>query len=295
MFQLRVYGESATMSALADGLESLAGVRHVSLADSRRGTGVIVAADVRADSADAVLATIDRLGVPADDVVFSRLDTLGSGSDTADLVALVWADMLGQARVRARASGRYLVLMAAAGVVAAFAVINESPVLIVGAMAISPDLLPITAACTGIVLQRGGLVVRGLGALAVGLATAGLVSALVTVLLRAFDWLPQGFSLGEIPAAQTHIGASTILVALAAGVAGILAVETRASAAVGVAISVTTIPAIAYLGVALGMGEGGKSLSALWVLLANVAMMLIGGSGALALQRSFASRSQPSS
>jgi Domain of unknown function (DUF389) len=42
------------------------------------------------------------------------------------------------------------------------------------------------------------------------------------------------------------------LIALAAGVAAILFFETRASAAVGVAISVTTIPASAYLGVAIG-------------------------------------------
>jgi uncharacterized membrane protein len=108
-------------------------------------------------------------------------------------------------------SARYFVLMAAAGVVAAFAVINVSPVLIVGAMAISPDLLPITAACTGFVLRRRRLAVRGLAALAAGLAVTGLVSALVTGLLRVFDWLPNGFSLSQVPAGQTHVGASTIL------------------------------------------------------------------------------------
>jgi len=293
VFQLRVYGTPATMSAVADALDGLVGVRHVSLVESRRGSGVIVAADVRANAADGVLSVVDRLGVPADDVVFSRLDTIGFGPENTELVALVWADMLAQARVRARTSARYFVLMAAAGVVAAFAVINESPVLIVGAMAISPDLLPITAACTGLVLLRRSLALRGLGALAAGLAATGLVSALVTGLLRIFDWLPSGFSLSEVPAGQTHIGASTVLVAFAAGVAGMLAVETRASAAVGVAISVTTVPAVSYLGVGLAVGEFGKSLSALWVLLANVAMMLAGGSIALALQRAF-TRSQPS-
>ena len=39
-----------------------------------------------------------------------------------------------------------------------------------------------------------------------------------------------------------------------------LALETRASAAVGVAVSVTTIPAAAYLGVAAGLGEAGSAL-----------------------------------
>jgi hypothetical protein len=84
------------------------------------------------------------------------------------------------------------------------------------------------------------------------------------------------------------VNTTTILVAFAAGVAGMLAVETRASSAVGVGISVTTIPAAAYLGIALGIGEVSKSLSALGVLGANIAMMLLGGSLALAVQRAFA-------
>ena len=201
---------------------------------------------------------------------------------------MVWADVLGQARVRARATARYLVLMAAAGVIAGLAVLNDSPTLIVGAMAISPDLYPVTAACTGIVFRRRRLLVRGLAALIVGLAVTGAVATAVGWSFDTLGLLPHGFALGEFSAAQTHVNASTILVALTAGVAGMLAVETRASAAVGVAISVTTIPAAAYLGVALGIGEFDRSLSALAVLGANIAMMLVGGSIALAVQRGMA-------
>jgi hypothetical protein len=107
----------------------------------------------------------------------------------------------------------------------------------------------------------------------------------VTLLLRGLDLLPAGFSVTEIPAAQTRVNATTILVALAAGVAGMLAVETRASAAVGVAISVTTIPAAAYLGVAVGTSALDKSWSALGVLGVNITMMLLGGSVTLTIQR----------
>jgi Domain of unknown function (DUF389) len=80
------------------------------------------------------------------------------------------------------------------------------------------------------------------------------------------------------------------VVALAAGVAGMLALETRASAGVGVAVSVTTIPAAAYLGVAVGLGRTGNALGALGVLGANVAMMVIAASGTLVLQRVLARR-----
>ena len=257
----------------------------MSLVETRAGRAVLVTADVRSDAADEALTALEALGVPADDIALVRLDTIAAEAGTGEASSLIWADVLGQARTQARAPARYLVLMAAAGVIAASAVVNDSPVLIVGAMAISPDLLPITAACTGFVFRRRRLVERGLAALVVGLATAGLLAAAVGLFLDTFGLLPNGFNLDEFSAAQTHVNATTILVALAAGVAGMLAVETRASSAVGVAISVTTIPAAAYLGVALGIGEFRTSLSSCAVLAANVAMMLMGGSLALAIQR----------
>lgn len=85
----------------------------------------------------------------------------------------------------------------------------------------------------------------------------------------------------------------TIAVALAAGVAGVLAFETRASSGVGVAISVTTIPAAAYLGVAAGLGEATKALGALAVLATNVAMIIAGAATTLSLQRLLATAAAP--
>jgi uncharacterized hydrophobic protein (TIGR00271 family) len=293
VFELRAYGNSAAIAAVSERLAGVTGVRHLSVHDAGDGAVASVRADIVTEAADATLAILEQQGLSSDDIVLTRLDTVSSSPQGVESFALVWADVLGQARLRAGAPGRYLALMLAAGVVAAFAIVNESAVLLVGAMAISPDLLPITAACTGLVLRRPRLVSRGLGSLFVGLAVAGMIAGVVAALLDAFGIMPSGFSLGEIPAAQTHVGASTILVALAAGAAGVLAVETRASAAVGVAISVTTIPAVAYLGVGLGIGEFDKSLSALWVLLANVAMMLVGGTSTLAGQRLIAMRVPP--
>ena len=74
-------------------------------------------------------------------------------------------------------------------------------------------------------------------------------------------------------------------VALPAAISGMLAFETRAAAAVGVAISVTTIPAAAYLGVAAGLGETDKAGGALAVLAVNIGLLLVGGTATLAIQR----------
>jgi uncharacterized hydrophobic protein (TIGR00271 family) len=290
LLQLRVYGDASAMAAVEQRLRTLPGARHVSLVESdAQGATAAVSADLQPDSADRALATLEDLGVTTDDIALVRLDTIVPATGGGDVTGLVWADVLGQARVRARAPARYLVLMATAGVIGGLGVLNDSATLIVGAMAISPDLLPVTAACTGIVFRRRRLVVRGLGALVVGLAATAALATVVAAFLDGLGLLPSGFELSEFSVAQTHVNATTILVALAAGSAGMLAVETRASAAVGVAISVTTIPAAAYLGVALGIGEFEKSLSGFAVLGANIAMMLLGGSIALAVQRATAS------
>ena len=171
--------------------------------------------------------------------------------------------------------GRFLILMAVAGVIAAYGVFYSNSILVVGAMAVSPDFLPLAATCIGLVARRRRLVGRAFWTLTAGLGTAGVVATLLTVALDALGLLPSGFAVGENGlAGLTTVNSSTVVVALVAGIAGILAIETRASAGVGVAISVTTIPASAYLGVAAGVGELDKASGALLVLGINVAMLL---------------------
>ena len=111
----------------------------------------------------------------------------------------------------------------------------------------------------------------------------------MTFMLNQLDLLPSGFVVGQgsFLAGLSTVKISTPIVAFAAGVARMLALETRASSAVGVAISVTTIPASAYLGVAADVGEASKAGGALLVL-ANVTILLIGGCLTLVTQRSLA-------
>ena len=207
------------MAAVASGSIALAGTRHVSLVEARADGPALVTADVRADAADPALAALEALGVTPGDIALVRLDTIPLDAGGGEATALIWADVLGQARMQARAPARYLVLMAAAGVIAAFGVINDSATLIVGAMAISPDLLPVTAACTGLVLRRPRLVRRGL-AHPDGRARRGRAARLPSSasFLDQLDLLPR-IQPQRFSAAQTHVNSTTILVALAAGVA----------------------------------------------------------------------------
>lgn len=268
-------------------LEALAGSRHVLRSGDAASDRTVVTADLGPDTADVALRRMRALGIPGEDVVLLRLDAVGPATSSRPLAQVVWADLLSQAGANARPLARYLILMGCAGIIAAFGAIYDNGILVVGAMAISPDLLPITAIGTAVVLHRWALAGRALVTLAAGLGLACVVAALLTFALDVLDLMPGGFVLGDNALLEnlSTVNGSTVLVALAAGVAGMLALETRASAAVGVAISVTTIPASAYLGVAAGIGEADKAAGALVVLGINVAMLVAGGAGVLRLQR----------
>ena len=286
MLFLRVYATSAALGEVAQGLEEHGSARHVILAEGVRPGHALLTAEVHPESADPVLEFLVGRGIAAEDIALARLDEIAPVGSAHPATSLIWADVLGQARRNARPVALYLAFTIAAGVIAGFGVIEVNSILIVGAMAISPDMLPLSAACAGLVSRRGRLVRRALVTLGVGLGMSCLAATLVTVFLDLTRLLPSDFKLGDSAlSGLTTVSSSTIGVALAAGVAGILALETRASSAVGVAISVTTIPAAAYLGVAVGVGEESKAWGALAVLGLNVATLLVAGTLTLIVQR----------
>ncbi len=286
MLHLRVYGPSDPLTEIGEGLEGHGTARNVAFARGVRAGHVLLTADVHPGSADAVLDFLVRSGVTEEDIALARFDEITPVAADHRATSLIWADVLGQARANARPVARYLAFMVAAGVIAAFGVIEANEILIVGAMAVSPDFLPITAVCVGLVSRRGRLVRRALVTLAVGLGATCLTAGVLALIIDLLDLLPSGFDVGESAlSGLTTVNDSTIGVAFAAGVAGMLALETRASSAVGVAISITTIPAAAYLGVAAAVGEAEKARGALAVLGVNVGVLLVAGTLTLIVQR----------
>jgi uncharacterized hydrophobic protein (TIGR00271 family) len=293
MLFLRVYGPSSELGHVGEGLEDGGAARHVTVVQGVRPGHSLLTAEVGPASADAVLEFLVGSGVAREDITLARLDEIGPIAPGRTSASLIWADMLGQASLNARPVARYLVFMMVAGVIAAFGVIEVNNILIVGAMAISPDVLPIAAVCVATVSRHGRLAWRAFVTLWVGLGATCFAAFALTVFLDLLDLLPDNFVVGEAAlSGLTTVNDATIGVALAAGIAGMLALETRASSAVGVAISITTIPAAAYFGVAAAQGEQDKAAGALAVLGANVALLLVGGTATLVVQRWLAKRSR---
>ena len=112
---------------------------------------------------------------------------------------------------------------------------------------------------------------RGAATLLLGLGLATLAAFGVVEFLDFLGILPSVDVASGFMASFASVGVGTVGVALAAGVAGVLAFESRAGAAVGVAISVTTIPAAAMAGVAAGLADWPQALGGLVLLGVNLA------------------------
>jgi uncharacterized hydrophobic protein (TIGR00271 family) len=290
VLRLRLAVEEHRADTVTEALEGTGGVyRIVALSPERAESGVVLAADVMPSVADQVVQLIREWEVEDADYLLTRQDVVAPNPPHGRLAGggeFAWIEVMGEARTHSRPLGRYLALMAVAAVLAAIGVITDNPILIVGAMAVSPDLLPVCAACVGIVARRRPLVRRALVTLLLGIALTWAVAAGVAWGLQATGILTGDFQVHDSALhGLANIDYSTVLVALAAGVAAMLSFETRAASAVGVAISVTTIPASALFGVSLGLGEVSVSWGASGVLAVNVALLLLSGTLTLAVQR----------
>jgi uncharacterized hydrophobic protein (TIGR00271 family) len=293
VLSVEIYAPSDKLGTVRSLLATRDGVDHIVVGGtSVDGDRVLVTAELTPRIVDALLPELVACGVPGDEIAVVHRDSQRPmGSPTADPPAwaegaLAWSELAMASRQYARAVPLYLIFMACAGVIAALGVLTRNGILIVGAMALSPDLLPLCATCVGIVGKRPRLAGRAFTALVVGLAVAGVAAFVVTALLRVGGYPPANGSLGDggLGVLPT-VNVATLVVAAVAGVAGLLAFETRSSVVVGVAISITTIPAAAFIGAALAVGDAAGVRGAMAVLAANVGPILLTGTATLALQR----------
>ncbi len=293
MLRLRVGADAETKDKVVGHLGEIDGVHRVTAMPEACDGEWVVAADLSPSAADSVLEVFHELHISHEDFVMLRQDLIapgmGPGSSTSGEGDFAWVEIVGEARANARPIARYVMLMMVAGVVAGLGVITDNSILIIGAMAVSPDLLPLCATSVGLVSRRFRLAGRSFVTLLIGMGLVMLVAMVMSFLLELLGILDPGNTdyLGSLNG-LARADYVTVLVAASAGVAAILSFETRAANAVGVAISVTTVPASAFFGVALAFGEPDRAWGALEVLAINLSLLVLAGSLTLVLQRRFA-------
>ena len=249
----------------------------------RQPLGDLVQLDVHRDGINGVLDELERLGVAEDGSisVFHPALTLSGHADaghTGDAETVVWDEVSARLHQAVRPTAIYLAFFAVAAVIASAGVLYDSPILIVGAMVVGPEYAPLAAMAYGLFDRDRGLLLKGFGSLLAGTILAIATSFVIGVLTRAFDEVPVAYATGNRPLTDfiTNPDTFTVLIAAVAAVAGTLAlVRDQAGTLVGVLISVTTIPAIAEVGVGLAFGNYDDVRGALIQLTINVTCIVV--------------------
>jgi len=302
---LRLICPPALTPAALDVLRAAPGATHVVLLP---GAAVEPAGDVLlADLArEAVSDVVEALRAVGDDgaclITLESVDTsLSQYADAAEQAApgrgvdaVVWDEVEARSGEESELSGAFLTLLVVATLLAAVGVLLDSAVLIVGAMVVGPEFGPVAGIAVALADRRPALARRSLRALAVGFPLAVLAAVLLTLLVQAGPGLPPAYAGEQRPltAFISRPDGYALLVALLAGVAGVVSLTSaKSSALVGVAVSVTTVPAAADVGVAAAAGRWAECAGAAAQLAVNLVALVVAGTATLGLRRALAARS----
>ena len=191
----------------------------------------------------------------------------------------------------------FYILLAIAGLIGAVGILTNSQILIVGAMVVGPEYNAIMGVALGIDKRARRPVIRGLLALLAGFSAAMIVTLLFALAIRWSGHTPKLYSLGVRPVSSLIDSPNlfSIVVAVLAGIVGVVSLtEARASALIGVFISVTTIPAAADIGLSIGYRSWSEARGSAFQLLLNVVVLIAVGALVLRVQRIiWAARERP--
>jgi len=264
---------------------------------TRRPGGDAVQFDVRPGSANSVFRHLKTLqDGHTNPVAVEYVDaTLGEQPAPASKHFVVQRDLapvwdLVEARIRSDAvyAPSFYVLLAIAGLIGAVGILTNSQILIVGAMVVGPEYNAIMGVALGIDKRTRRPVLRGLLALPVGFAGAMVVTLFFGLVIRWSGHTPGLYEAGVRPVSDliNNPNVFSVVVAVLTGKVGVVSLtEARASALIGVFISVTTIPAAADVGLSLAYSSWGEARGSAFQLLLNVVLLIVVGAAALRVQR----------
>ncbi|WP_182526812.1 DUF389 domain-containing protein [Nocardioides dongkuii] len=214
--------------------------------------------------------------------------TPGSSAD-----AVVWADVTQRAYEESELNWTYLSFMTLATLLASVAIVVDSQVLVIGAMVLGPEFVPIAALGLASVRRRGTLFARAARTLLVGFGVGIAVTTLAALAARASGWVVTSDVTGERPGTGFIYAPDkwSFIVALIAAAAGVLSLTSaKVGGLSGVFISVTTVPAAGNIALGIAFGAADEVWGSVLQLALNVSGMVLAGWGTLALQQRVWSR-----
>lgn len=258
--------------------------------------GHLVLADVAREGANPVVADLRELDLHHDGMIMltEPAAILSGDADRVEEAApgdpddtVVWDVVENRLRAESRLNVSFVGFLTLATLIAGVGRYLDQPILIVGAMVVGPEFAPVAAVCLALARPRPSLLPSALRTLAVGFGVAVAVAAPLWLLGTVTGVVsPQQATAGDLTAFIVEPDAWSFVVALLAGVAGMLSLTTSKSGPlVGVFISVTTVPSVGTFALCLGTGSWSDLATSAAQLAVNLAGLLIAGTLTLLLQR----------
>ncbi|OIK25930.1 DUF389 domain-containing protein [Streptomyces malaysiense] len=306
MLHLRLISPAERTDEVVRLIEGTVGTTHLAViaGAAREPAGDLVMCDVAREAGDTLITSLRHLGL--DDTGSISVDsidlTLSRRADKAErdapgeaADAVLWEELTEATHEESTLSVTYVAFITLATMIAACGVVLDNAVLIVGAMAVGPEFGPLAGICTAVVRRRPRLALRSVNALLVGFAAAMAVTVCFTLFMDVTGLFHRSALVGPRPNTGFVYApdAFSFIVALLAGVAGTLSLTSAKSGAlVGVAISVTTVPAAANAAVALAYGDTPQTVGSTEQLLLNLSGIVLAGTLTLSAQKVLWKRQQ---
>ncbi|MFD9355879.1 DUF389 domain-containing protein [Streptomyces sp. NPDC060031] len=291
MLHLRIITPTDLTEAVLSVIADTVGTTHLVVLPgaARDPRGDVVMCDVAREAGDELLHAlralhVDRDGsIAVDDIALSlskRADEAEEEAPGEGADAVLWEQLREATHEESTLTITYVAFMILATMIAACGVVLDNAILIVGAMAVGPEFGPLAGICTALAQRAPKPAARSLLALLIGFASAIVATTVFSLGMDGLGLFDRGML--ENPRPNTSFiwqpDPFSFVVALLAGVAGVLSLTSAKSGAlVGVAISVTTVPAAANAAVALSYGEFAQMWGSAEQLLLNLFGITLAG------------------
>lgn len=258
--------------------------------------GDIVHADVAREATNEVIGRLDALGIPEHGTIHlepvtawlsragydAERHTPGAGAD-----AVVWADVTQRAYEESELNWTYLAFMTLATLLASIAIVVDSQILVIGAMVLGPEFVPVAALGLALVRRRRTLFLLASRTLVLGFAVAITLTTLAALAARALGWIVTADVTGERPGTDFIYSPDkwSFIVALIAAAAGVLSLTSaKVGGLSGVFISVTTVPAAGNVALGVAFAAWDEVAGSTVQLALNISGMVVAGWATLAVQ-----------
>jgi uncharacterized hydrophobic protein (TIGR00271 family) len=299
MMHLRISVPADLTAEVLDLLADDPAISHVAHLPgaSLQPSGDIVMADVAREAASEFVEKLTALGLGERGTI--HLEPVRSWVSKAGLHAermtpgasadaVVWSDVTQRAYEDSELNWTYLWFMTLATLLASIAIVVDSQVLVIGAMVLGPEFVPIAALGLALVRGRRSLFGRAATTLVSGFVAGIVLTTVAALIARALGWVVADDVTGPRPGTDFIYSPDkwSFIVALIAAAAGVLSLTSdKLGGLSGVFISVTTVPAAGNVALGLAFGVWDETTASLAQLGLNISGMVLAGWATLAIQQ----------